>query len=64
MGTIFLFVCIFVYMLPTLIAWRRNSEDLLAISILNVCLGWSVLMWIIAALWALVGDPNDEEHRN
>lgn len=48
-----LFVAGFLYLLPTLVAWYRSHHNTLAISALNLLLGWTVLGWIGALLWAL-----------
>ena len=41
------------YMLPTAIAMWTNQKDAAAIFFLNLLLGWTVLGWIIALIWAL-----------
>jgi hypothetical protein len=41
------------YLFPTAIAAEMDSRNLLAIFILNVFLGWTVLGWIIALIWAV-----------
>ena len=40
------------YFLPTLIALLREKRDKLSIFLLNFFLGWSVIGWIIALVWA------------
>jgi hypothetical protein len=44
------------YFLPTIIAAIRSKRDLLAIFLLNLFLGWSVIGWIIALIWAATHD--------
>ncbi len=41
-----------VYFLPTIIAGRRNHNNTLAIFALNLLLGWIVIGWIVALIWA------------
>lgn len=41
------------YALPTLIAWRRKSRDVMAIGALNLFLGWTFVGWVIALVWSL-----------
>jgi Superinfection immunity protein len=41
------------YLLPTIEAWRSGRENLTSIAALNVLLGWSVVGWVAAAVWAL-----------
>jgi hypothetical protein len=44
------------YFLPSIIALARSKRDLLAIFLLNLFLGWSVIGWIVALVWAAKGD--------
>ena len=44
------------YFLPTVIALLREKRDKLSIFLLNFFLGWSVIGWVIALLWALKTD--------
>jgi threonine/homoserine/homoserine lactone efflux protein len=41
------------YFLPTLIAMKRNAEHSNAIFAVDVLLGWTVLGWLAALLWAV-----------
>lgn len=40
------------YLLPTYEAWKRGHKSLSAIALLNVFLGWTVIGWISALVWA------------
>ena len=44
------------YFLPTIVAAIRSKRDLLAIFLLNLFLGWSVIGWIVAMIWAATHD--------
>lgn len=44
------------YFLPSIIALARSKRDLLAIFLLNCFLGWSVIGWIVALVWAAKND--------
>lgn len=44
------------YFLPSIIALARNKRDTLAIFLLNFFLGWSVIGWIVALVWAAKHD--------
>jgi hypothetical protein len=44
------------YFLPTIIAAVRSKRDILAIFLLNLFLGWSVIGWIVAMIWAVTHD--------
>lgn len=41
------------YMLPTIEAAIRKSHNLPAIAAVNFFLGWSLLGWVVALVWAL-----------
>jgi hypothetical protein len=45
------------YFLPSIVALARSKRDLLAIFLLNLFLGWSVIGWIVALVWAVRPDP-------
>ena len=44
------------YFLPSIIALARSKRDLVAIFLLNLFLGWSVIGWIVALDWAAKSD--------
>jgi hypothetical protein len=44
------------YFLPSIIALARNKRDTLAIFLLNLFLGWSVIGWFVALIWAAKND--------
>lgn len=44
------------YLLPTIIAAKSRKRNAWAIFALNLLLGWSVLGWIVALVWALCHD--------
>src|SRR5215470_6055093 len=44
------------YFLPSIIALARSKRDLLAIFLLNMFLGWSVIGWVVARVWAAKND--------
>lgn len=41
------------YLLPTYEAWKRDHRDLTVIALVNIFLGWSLIGWIVALVWAL-----------
>jgi hypothetical protein len=53
----FVFV-IFMYWLPTIVASRRHHINAGAIGVLNFLLGWTVLGWVVAMVWAVKVDSN------
>ena len=47
---------IVMYFLPSILALARNKRDTTSIFLLNLFLGWSVIGWVIALVWALKAD--------
>lgn len=43
------------YLLPTYEAWMRGRDNLAAIALVNIFLGWSLVGWVVAMAWALAG---------
>lgn len=52
-ATIFLAVLCSIYLLPAIIAGFRGHASAWGIFALNLLLGWTGLVWIIALIWAL-----------
>jgi len=46
----------FLYFLPTIVALVRQRHDTVSILLLNLFLGWSVVGWIVALVWACKSD--------
>ena len=44
------------YLMPIIIAFIRNHQQRWAISALNILLGWTLVGWIAALVWALIDD--------
>jgi len=44
------------YFLPTIIALVRSKRDAFSIFLLNFFLGWALIGWIIALVWACKSD--------
>ena len=49
MGTI-------LYFLPTIIAALKSKRDTLSIFLLNFFLGWTMIGWLVALIWAAKSD--------
>lgn len=45
------------YFIPSLVALARGHHQLLAIFLLNLLLGWTVLGWIAALVWSATAIP-------
>jgi hypothetical protein len=50
-------VGLLLYFLPTIVAASRHHSSVIGILLLNFFLGWSVIGWIIALVWALSRPP-------
>jgi hypothetical protein len=44
------------YFLPSIIALARSKRDITAILLLNVFLGWTMIGWVVALIWAVKTD--------
>jgi len=51
-------VILLAYFMPTVIALLSKKKNTLAILTLNLLLGWTVLGWIVALVWAVTKDSN------
>jgi hypothetical protein len=51
-----LLACIPIYFVPTIVANRRGHNQRLAILMLNIFLGWTLLGWVVALVWACTTD--------
>jgi len=43
-----------IYFLPSLIAFLRQHKNSLAIFLLNLFLGWTVLGWVVSLVWSVI----------
>lgn len=50
-----LIVAALIYFLPTILALARGHLSTLAIFVLNLFLGWTMIGWIIALIWSCTG---------
>ncbi|MCX5667381.1 MAG: superinfection immunity protein [Candidatus Omnitrophica bacterium] len=41
------------YFLPTLVAFLKQHKNKLAIFLLNLLLGWTVLGWVVSLVWSV-----------
>jgi uncharacterized membrane protein YqaE (UPF0057 family) len=44
-------ICALTYFIPTIVG--RNKRHATAICVLNILLGWTVIGWIVAMVWAI-----------
>ena len=52
----FLGVGFVMYFLPSLIAIARSKRDIAGIVLLNFFLGWTMIGWVVALVWAVKAD--------
>jgi 4-amino-4-deoxy-L-arabinose transferase-like glycosyltransferase len=45
------------YLIPTVIAAWRDHPKKTGIFLINLLLGWTVVGWLVALIWALTGAP-------
>jgi hypothetical protein len=61
LGGFILFLLLFgggLYFTPLLIAIVRKKSNVVAIGALNTLLGWSLIGWVVALVWALSKDQS------
>lgn len=51
------FIASVAYCIPALTAWYRSHHNTAAITAVNLLLGWTVIGWIWAFIWALTRPP-------
>jgi hypothetical protein len=51
-------IVIVMYFFPTILAGLRHKRNTPAIGMLNFWLGWTLLGWVIALVWACTFEPN------
>jgi hypothetical protein len=47
------------YLVPWVVAWRRHVYAQAGIIVLNLLLGWTVLGWLGALIWALSAETEE-----
>ncbi len=58
-----LIVLVLLYFLPTLVAQRRSHHQAGAITVLNVLLGWTLIGWVAALVWAATATEQQQYER-
>ena len=59
-----LLVATAIYALPALLAWSLGSPQRVAITLVDLLLGWTIIGWIAALIWAITtgdGGSFDED---
>lgn len=45
-----------IYFIPLIVADARGKDNKLAIGMLNLLLGWTMIGWVAALVWACMND--------
>lgn len=56
-----LFISLAIYFIPVIVAYIRKHNNILAITLLTIFLGWTFFGWLAALLWSLNSDIKDKE---
>ena len=60
-----LVVGLILYFIPTIVAGIREKQNGMAITMLNLFLGWTFIGWVVALVWALTVDqPTQSQVRS
>jgi hypothetical protein len=54
-------VLLALYLVPSLLAWTQGAIHLHSIVLCNLLLGWTVLGWVVALVWALMDQSRDAD---
>ena len=58
---VWLFISLAIYTIPIIVAYIRKHNNILAITILTIVLGWTFFGWLAALLWSLNSDIDKDE---
>jgi len=59
LAIVIFFGAIALYFLPTIVGISRKKKNLAPIVIINLLLGWTIIGWIVALVWALAVEVVD-----
>jgi hypothetical protein len=60
-GIVTLVVLAVIYFIPYGLAHSRKHPSRTGIGLLNLLLGWSIIGWLVALIWAASGRPGTSE---
>jgi hypothetical protein len=49
-------IALLIYFIPSFMAGSRHKTNSVAITMLNLFLGWTLVGWVIALVWACTND--------
>jgi len=55
-----LLAVLFIYMLPTLVAFGREHPRRLDITVVNIIIGWTLIGWLVVFFWAALSRVEDQ----
>jgi len=55
-GVVLLLVSFGIYFLPTICVVFGKRKNAMAITVLNLFLGWTIIGWVVSLVWALTDD--------
>lgn len=55
LGIFAVILVLILYFLPTIIAYQRDHDSQISIFFVNLFLGWTVIVWLAAVIWAASG---------
>lgn len=55
-GLVFIAVLIGLYLIPSIVAYKRAHLSFGAIAAFNILLGWTFVGWVFALVWSLTGN--------
>lgn len=56
-----IFIFAFIYFIPTFLANDCSHRKFKTILVFNILLGWTVIGWAIAVIWACTGNNHNKE---
>jgi hypothetical protein len=56
LGIALVIIVLAIYFLPTIVAGRRYHNNMMAIFVVNLFLGWTFLGWVGALVWSCTND--------
>lgn len=57
MESILVLLVFIAYFFPAILAFSRSHHNATAIAVLNVFLGWTLIGWVLALVWAVTNSP-------
>jgi hypothetical protein len=62
-GMTWLIIIALLYFVPAIVAGTRRHRNRMAITVLNIFVGWTFIGWVIALVWACTSNVQDGSMR-